>query len=115
MTDIRTKSITNERVFEWWDYPIFVLLSILSLGAILYFLLHWFSFEDWLLHPVSFSLMTAILLVILTNNQGRWFLPPLHEKAKAHDPDDRVGGWPSLRPLCQVENPSRCWRELLKP
>ena len=86
MTDIRTKSITDERVFEWWDYPIFLLLSILSLGAILYFLLHWFRFEDWLLHPVSFPIMTAILLVILTNNQGRWFLLPYMRRPRTMIP-----------------------------
>jgi cellulose synthase (UDP-forming) len=74
MAGMTSRPEIAERVFKWWDYPIFVFLSILSLGAILSFLLNWFSPEDWLLHPVSFPLMTAILLVILTNNQGRWFL-----------------------------------------
>jgi cellulose synthase (UDP-forming) len=74
MADTRTKSIINERVFQWWDYPIFFLLTATSLGVMLSFFLYWFSFKDWQSHPVSFGLMTVILIVVLANNQGRWFL-----------------------------------------
>ena len=67
-------NIQTEKVFEWWDYPIFVFLTGLSFFAIAYFLLYWFSLNDWRAYPVSFSIMTLMLLVILANNQGRWFL-----------------------------------------
>ena len=40
----------------------------------LLFLQHWFSIKDWLDHPISFSIMTFILIAILLNHQGRWFL-----------------------------------------
>jgi cellulose synthase/poly-beta-1,6-N-acetylglucosamine synthase-like glycosyltransferase len=73
---IESRLVITEKVFEWWDYPIFGALSILGVLAILSLLAHWFSVQDWIAHPVSFSLMTLILLVILANNQGRWFLLP---------------------------------------
>ncbi len=66
--------VMAERVFKWWDYPLFILLTLLGFSAILYFMSYWFSFEDWLYDPAGFSIMTLMLLVILSNNQGRWFL-----------------------------------------
>jgi cellulose synthase/poly-beta-1,6-N-acetylglucosamine synthase-like glycosyltransferase len=86
MTDIGTKSITSERLFRWWDYPIFLLLSVASLGVILSFFSHWFSFKDWKSHPVSFGLMTVILIVILANNLGRWFLLYCMRKPRSMTP-----------------------------
>ena len=80
----------TERVFKWWDYPIFVLLSILSVYAIFALLSHWFSAADVLHRPISFSLMTVILLVVLTNNQGRWFLLPFMRKPRPVSPRS---GW----------------------
>ena len=69
-----SESVQTEKVFEWWDYPPFVLLTGLSFSTIAYFLAHWFSLNDWRSYPVSFSIMTLMLLVVLANNQGRWFL-----------------------------------------
>jgi len=80
MTDIRTKSITNERVFEWWDYLLFGFLSVATALAIYWVLSHWFSVTNWKVNPITCSLMTGILLVVLINNQGRWFLLPLMRK-----------------------------------
>jgi cellulose synthase/poly-beta-1,6-N-acetylglucosamine synthase-like glycosyltransferase len=80
MTAVSSSSIRSEKAFRWWDYPVFVSLSILSLWGIVSLLVHWFSLADLLQHPISFSLMTVILLVILTNNQGRWFLLPYMRK-----------------------------------
>jgi len=74
--------VTQEKVFKWWDYPLFLLLSLSGLLAIFSFLFHWFSFNDWLKHPTSFSVMTVILVVILTNNQGRWFLLPFMRRPR---------------------------------
>ena len=82
--------ITNERAFKWWDYPAFIFLSLLSLWAIFSFLFHWFSYEDWLVYPVSFLLMTVLLVVILANNQGRWFLLPYMRKPR---PVRTRAGW----------------------
>jgi len=33
--------VTTERVFQWWDYPVFVLLSVLALAAIGNFAIAW--------------------------------------------------------------------------
>src|SRR3989304_6081641 len=74
MTGVSFSPIISERVLKRRDYPVFILLSMLSLFAIGIFLLHWFSYQDWLAYPVSFSLMTLSLLAILLNHQGRWFL-----------------------------------------
>src|SRR5690349_10155370 len=66
--------VPNEPVIKRRDYPLFVLLTGLNLAAIVYFLSQWLSVQDALYHPILFSLMTIVLLVILANNQGRWFL-----------------------------------------
>ena len=111
MAATRPTGVTQERVFKWWDYPLFVLLSLSGLLAIFSFLVHWFSFKDWLEHPASFSVMTVILIVILTNNQGRWFLCPLCGGPNPW-PLDRAGKWPWLRPLCRAQSRLRCCKKL---
>src|SRR3954465_2308633 len=65
--------VISERVFKWWDYPLFGILTCLSISAIVYFLAHWFSSDDWLNFPVTFSLITLLLLGTLFTNQLRWF------------------------------------------
>jgi cellulose synthase (UDP-forming) len=74
MTATPPRSVVPEKVIKGRDYAGFILLSILSFVAIAFFCFHWFSSEDWLLYPVSFSLMTLILVATLLNNQGRWYL-----------------------------------------
>src|SRR5262245_1670007 len=85
-------AVTTARVLKWWDYPIFVFLSISSAYAIFALLSHWFSVADVLHHPISFPVMTVILVVVLTNNQGRWFLLPFMRKPRtiAPPPDRKV-------------------------
>jgi cellulose synthase/poly-beta-1,6-N-acetylglucosamine synthase-like glycosyltransferase len=68
--------VTAEKVFKWWDYLLFGFLSVVSLLAIYFFLAYWFAGADWKVNPIASSLMTCILLVVLINNQGRWFLLP---------------------------------------
>jgi cellulose synthase (UDP-forming) len=72
----RDENVPNESVIKRRDYPVFVLLTALNLAAIVYFLWQWLSLADAIYHPITFSLMTIVLLVILVNNQGRWFLLP---------------------------------------
>ena len=78
--------VTRARVFKWWDYPIFIFLSISSAYAIFTLLSHWFSVADVLHRPISFSVMTVILIVVLANNQGRWFLLPFMRKSRTMTP-----------------------------
>ena len=109
MSDLRFTSVKADRVFKWWDYLVFVVLTLLSLLTIVYVLLSWFSFRDWVHHPITFSIMTAILLIILTNNQGRWFLLLFMRKPRPMTPR---AGWkvavvttfvPSGEPLEMLE------------
>src|SRR3972149_8315740 len=67
------KTVQNEKVLMWWDYPIFIVLTSLIFYAIYYFMSYWFSLKDWLHYPVTFLIMTLILIIILLNSQLRWF------------------------------------------
>jgi cellulose synthase (UDP-forming) len=65
-------SIVKEGRFTRADYFVFVLLTGLSLAAIVAFFLYWVSFRDWLAYPLSFALLTLIVLVKVANSQLRW-------------------------------------------
>jgi hypothetical protein len=67
-------AVQDKKVFKSWNYPIFVLFSLLSFSAIGYFFCYWFSLNDLFDFPLFYSIVTSILIVILINNQGRWFL-----------------------------------------
>ena len=66
--------VEDKKIFKWWDYPVFIFLTILTLSAIFYFFYHWFSLTDFFLYPICYSIITFILLIVLVNNQGKWFL-----------------------------------------
>ena len=75
-------AVQTERVFKWWDYPLFTLLSFVNLTAVAYFGSHWVSLKDWRSHPAVLWVLTLILLVVSINYFGRWFLLPLMRKPK---------------------------------
>jgi len=75
-------AVLKEKVFEWWDYLVFPALSCLGLAAIGYFFYRWFGVSGWGTHPVLMAAMTFMLIVILMNNQGRWFLLPWMRRPK---------------------------------
>jgi cellulose synthase (UDP-forming) len=105
--------VPSEPVFKWWDYPIFTLLSGLNIAVIFYFLSEWFSVHDWVNHPLVFSLMTLILLTVLANNQGRWFLLPQMKKPvsmRVAKPDLKVAVVTSFVP--EAESPDMLNRTL---
>ncbi len=93
-------ALQNEKVFKWADYPIFILLSILSLAAIFHFLHYWFSLNDLFAFPFYYSILTLILTIVLINNQGRWFLLLFMRKPKpmAIKSDWRVAAVTSIVP-----------------
>ena len=35
--------VMNERIFKWWDYPLFAVLSMMMFVTITYFFIYWFS------------------------------------------------------------------------
>jgi cellulose synthase/poly-beta-1,6-N-acetylglucosamine synthase-like glycosyltransferase len=89
MPPTSSSTVSNERVFRWWDYLLFGILTIASLVTIYFVLSHWFSVADWGVHPITCSLMTGILVIVLINNQGRWFLLPLMRKPRPMAPKAR--------------------------
>ena len=90
MNQVLSTSNVGNSLFKWWDYPLYALLTVFSIAAILFFFVHWFSFGDWLIYPYTFSLMTLMLVVVLINNQGRWFLLLYMRKPKSVAPR---AGW----------------------
>ena len=68
--------VQNEKVFKWWDYPLFILLTGLIFFGLFNFMKYWFSFYPWLNYPLSFMVMTLMIIIILVNYLGRWFLLP---------------------------------------
>jgi hypothetical protein len=85
--------VVNERVFRWWDYPLFALLTLTGLAGIMYFLAYLFSARDWERCPLAFSALTLLLLAELAINQLRWFLLPAMKRPRpmAARPGWKVG------------------------
>src|SRR5262249_35321192 len=79
--DIRV-AVSSQRVFDQWDSLLFILLTCMSGFAIVYFLSCWFSSQDWLEYPKTFSIMTLILVPVIVSNQLRWFLLPFMRRPK---------------------------------
>ncbi len=72
--DTRVVRVTAEPVFQWWDYPLFVVLSGLGLAALWKFAGAWVRWGDATHHPLLLLVVTALFAPILVNQQGRWFL-----------------------------------------
>lgn len=75
-------AVIKQSIFQWWDYLIFLSLSIILLSAILHFFIHWFSQSDWREHSVPLWIVTALLAYQLSVFLFRWFLLPLMKKPK---------------------------------
>jgi cellulose synthase (UDP-forming) len=73
-TEQKGKTVQKERVFRWWDYPLFIVLTAILLLTIYYFTSYWISLKDWLHYPVTFGIMALILIIYLGNKLFRWFL-----------------------------------------
>lgn len=53
-------STIAEKVFQWWDYCLYIPLTALRVGTIIYFLFYWFSCNDWVRdHRVSLPHATS--------------------------------------------------------
>jgi cellulose synthase (UDP-forming) len=73
---------TSDRVFKSCDYLSFALLTCLSSFSLLYFLFYWFSSRDWFRYPITFSILTLMLLAQALSNQVRWFLLPFMRRPR---------------------------------
>jgi cellulose synthase (UDP-forming) len=80
----------SRRVFTWWDYPIFIALSVLALWAIAILGAYWFRSSDWRATPVPFVLVSLLFVVSIAIQQLRWWSLPL------------------MRRPCPVPPPSGC-------
>jgi cellulose synthase (UDP-forming) len=78
--------VIKERVFTRKDNLMFVVLTLLCGVAIIIFLAHWFSYGDWLIHPVSFSILTFLLFFRVANSLLRWMIIPFMKRPKVMNP-----------------------------
>lgn len=65
--------IEREKVFTYTESIVFILLTCLSIWAIVHFLSGWLSSGDWDTHRVSFLILTFIVMIRIANSQVRWF------------------------------------------
>jgi len=83
-------AVQTERVFRWWDYPLFVLLTGLNLAAVFYFAAYWVSLRGWAVYPLEFSVLALVAAVVLGNIEFRWFLLWFMRRPK---PATAAPGW----------------------
>jgi cellulose synthase (UDP-forming) len=101
--------VRTERRFQWWDYPIFAILTALNITAVAVFLFYWFSLGDWWRHPVLFAILTLAVLLNLGMWQSRWLFLPLMRRPRpiAARPGWKVGVAttfvPGAEPLAMLE------------
>jgi cellulose synthase (UDP-forming) len=83
-------SIIAEQVFKWWDYFLYIPLTALRVSTIIYFLIYWFSFNDWSSYTLSFSSLTLIILAYISIDQLRWCALPFMKRPRPMAPR---AGW----------------------
>ncbi len=102
-------TVSTEKVLKTIDYVLFTLLTLVGFGAIFCFMIFWFSCKDYLYSPMIFSTMTIMLIVMLVNEQCRWFILPYMRHPK---PSTVKAGWkvaavttfvPGVEPLEMLE------------
>ena len=76
----KRSAVIKQSVFQWWDYLLFVPLTIMNLCAIAYFFKYWFSLFDWKVHSISLWVATIMLAYLILKNQFLWFLLPMMKK-----------------------------------
>jgi cellulose synthase (UDP-forming) len=74
--------VLREKLFKWWDYPLFILLLALSSIVILYFVWQWLFFGERLNSLLFFSLATLVLALKLIEHFARLLMLPLMRKPK---------------------------------
>ena len=84
------RDVMDERVFAWWDYPIFALLSVLNVVVITLATWYWTVRGDPLRHVALFALLTAPFLLGLVLYECRWFALPLMRRPR---PRRASAGW----------------------
>jgi Glycosyltransferase like family 2 len=78
--------VVNERVFRWYDYLWFGLLTALTWAALAWVLPAWVGSVDWHKHPVLMGLLSVLLAYHLACQQFRWFLLPVMRRPAPRPP-----------------------------
>jgi cellulose synthase (UDP-forming) len=103
-------TVSTERVFCWWDYLCFGLLTVVTWAALAWVLPPWVRHADWHHQPVLLGLLSALLGYHLACQQFRWFLLPLMRRPTPRPPRT---GWsvavattfvPGAEPLEMLED-----------
>lgn len=82
--------VSDERVFRWWDYPLFALLTVLNGGAVVYAFSGWWAHSGWTRHPVLAVLVSLPLVGALAMYESRWLTLPLMRRPR---PRPAAPGW----------------------
>jgi cellulose synthase/poly-beta-1,6-N-acetylglucosamine synthase-like glycosyltransferase len=69
--------LTSMRVFAWWDYPIFGVISLLIVVSTANFVLHWMALDDFQTHTVVASALLFLLLANVGMIFSRWAMLPI--------------------------------------
>jgi cellulose synthase (UDP-forming) len=87
------ESVQSEHVFKLRDYVSFTLLTVVSYAAIIYFMVRWFSYDDWYNRPIAFWGLTLIIIGRLAIHQFRWWHLPFMKQpvSMAARPGWKVG------------------------
>ena len=103
------RTVSNERVFQRWDYPLFALLTALNLGAVAAVFAAWFSPATWTHATALFVLITIPFVFGIAMFEARWLLLPLMVRPRHMDP---TPGWKVGVATTFVPgwSPSRCSR-----
>ncbi|MEW6297490.1 MAG: glycosyltransferase [Thermodesulfobacteriota bacterium] len=74
------KNLLYQKVFRWWDYPLFTVFTVANGSIVGWFLWHWFSLADWPTYKWIYVTLTLLLGIVWINYCGRWFLLPRMRK-----------------------------------
>jgi hypothetical protein len=83
-------TVVNERVFCWWDYGCFGLLTAVTWAALAWVLPPWVGHADWHQQPVLMGLLSVMLAYHLACQQFRWWLLPVMRRPTPRPPH---AGW----------------------
>lgn len=79
--------------FRWWDYPAFIVLTVLHVWVLLAILYPWIRDTDWTRVPLIFVVLLGTVMLELAIWESRWFALPFMRVPREKAPRDnlRVG------------------------
>jgi cellulose synthase (UDP-forming) len=79
-------TVVNERVFCWYDYLYFGLLTAVTWAALAWVLPPWLGHTDWHQQPVLMGLLSGLFAYHLACQQFRWWLLPVMRRPMPRPP-----------------------------